>query len=85
MMREKSGRQIPLMECSANMGDYLKGMDDNQVQNLINEANESGAFAGLENRRYINTKRQCRKLGIAKSSSGRASLFVLAATRFHLQ
>ncbi|MCH4146919.1 MAG: hypothetical protein LKG25_01690 [Prevotella sp.] len=48
MMREKSGRQIPLMECSANMGDYLKGLDDNQVQNLINEANESGAFAGLK-------------------------------------
>lgn len=43
----KSGREIPLMECSAGYHDYLKGMDENAVSNLIQEANESGAFPGL--------------------------------------
>ena len=43
----KSGRQVPLMECSAGYHDYLKGLDANAVSNLIEEANKSGAFPGL--------------------------------------
>lgn len=44
----KSGRQIPLMECSAGYHDYLDGLDDNSIANLIEEANESGNFPGLK-------------------------------------
>lgn len=44
----KSGRQIPLMECSAGYEDYLNGLDRNAVSNLIQKANESGAFPGLK-------------------------------------
>lgn len=44
----KSGRQIPLMECSAAYTDYLKGLDKNSVANLVEQANESGTFPGLK-------------------------------------
>lgn len=44
----KSGRQIPLMECSAAYDDYLKGLDKNSVDNLTQAANESGRFPGLK-------------------------------------
>jgi len=48
LMREKSGEQIPLMECSAGFEDYLRGLDKDKIQNLINEANKSRAFPGLK-------------------------------------
>lgn len=44
----KSGRQIPLMECSANYNEYLQGLDKNSVANLVEQANESGTFPGLK-------------------------------------
>lgn len=43
----KSGKQIPLMECDANYEDYLHGLDQNSIDNLIQEANESGRYPGL--------------------------------------
>lgn len=44
----KSGRQIPVMECSAGYNEYLKGLDDNAIANLTEKANESGRFPGLK-------------------------------------
>ncbi len=44
----KSGRQIPLMECSAAYTDYLQGLDKNSINNLTQAANESGRFPGLK-------------------------------------
>lgn len=44
----KSGRQIPLMECSAGYRDYLKGLDDNNITNLTESAENSGRFPGLK-------------------------------------
>ena len=44
----KSGRQIPLMECSAGYYDYLSGLDENSVNNLIQKANETGRYPGLK-------------------------------------
>lgn len=47
-MTGKMGNQIPLMECSAGYKDYLDGLDKNSVNDLINEAHESGQFPGLK-------------------------------------
>jgi len=44
----KSGRRIPLMECSALYADYLRGLDAAQVANLAEEAGAEGRFAGLK-------------------------------------
>ena len=44
----KSGRQIPLLECGAGYADYLNGLDENSIANLIQEANESGKYAGIK-------------------------------------
>ncbi len=44
----KSGRQIPLMECAAGYEEYLSGLDDNGISNLIEEANNSGRYPGLK-------------------------------------
>lgn len=44
----RSGRDIPLMECSAGYEDYLNGMDDGQVAELIDEATRSGRYPGLK-------------------------------------
>lgn len=44
----KSGRQIPLMECSASFRDYLDGLDENSINSLIEKANNSGNFPGLK-------------------------------------
>ncbi|MBM6993129.1 MAG: hypothetical protein I3J02_07690 [Prevotella sp.] len=44
----KSGQQIPLMECGAGYADYLKGLDENSIANLIEEANLSGRYGGLK-------------------------------------
>ncbi len=44
----KSGKQIPLMECSAQYQDYLQGLDKNEIENLIEEATISGQFPGLK-------------------------------------
>lgn len=44
----KSGRHIPLMECSAGYADYLQGLDPDAVAALTGEANQAGRFAGLK-------------------------------------
>ncbi len=44
----KSGRTIPLMECGAMYADYLSGLDENSISNLIEEANEAGKYPGLK-------------------------------------
>lgn len=44
----KSGKQMPLMECGAQYQQYLNGMDENSVANLIESANESGRYPGLK-------------------------------------
>lgn len=44
----KSGRQMPLMECGAKYNDYLDGLDENSVANLIEVANNSGRYPGLK-------------------------------------
>lgn len=44
----KTGKTIPLLECSASFDDYLKGMDANSVRQLNDEANKAGRFPGLK-------------------------------------
>lgn len=44
----KSGRQIPLMECGAGYDEYLSGLDENRIANLIEEANNAGRYPGLK-------------------------------------
>ena len=44
----KTGKTIPLMECSASYDDYLKGMDRNSIAQLNEEANAAGRFPGLK-------------------------------------
>lgn len=44
----KSGKQIPLMECGATYEDYLDGLDENSIQELTEEANNSGNYPGLK-------------------------------------
>jgi hypothetical protein len=48
MQVSKSGRQIPLMECSAAYEDYLQGLDENAIINLTEQANSTGRFPGLK-------------------------------------
>lgn len=44
----KSGRNVPLMECGAKYNDYLNGLDENRIANLIEAANNSGRYPGLK-------------------------------------
>lgn len=44
----KTGKTIPLLECSASYNDYLKGLDSNAVKQLNEEANKTGRFPGLK-------------------------------------
>lgn len=44
----KSGRSVPLMECGAKYNDYLNGLDENSIANLIEEANNAGRYPGLK-------------------------------------
>lgn len=44
----RSGRQTPLMECGAKFNDYLGGLDENSIANLIEEANNAGRYPGLK-------------------------------------
>ncbi|MBO4660689.1 MAG: hypothetical protein J5610_04450 [Prevotella sp.] len=43
----KSGRQVPLMECGAQYQQYLDGLNENSVANLIEDANNAGLYPGL--------------------------------------
>ena len=44
----KSGKQIPLMECAAPFGDYLNGLDEDAIQEIIDNANYAGNYPGLK-------------------------------------
>lgn len=44
----KSGRVVPLMECGAKYNDYLDGLDENSIANLIEQANNAGRYPGLK-------------------------------------
>lgn len=44
----KSGKQTPLMECSALYEDYLDGLNEDAIQELIENANNSGIYPGLK-------------------------------------
>ena len=43
----KSGRQMPLMECGAQYYQYLEGLDENSIANLMEAADQEGRFPGL--------------------------------------
>lgn len=44
----RSGRQLPVMECSATYAEYLDGLDVNAIHNITVAANDAGRFAGLK-------------------------------------
>ena len=44
----KSGKQIPLMECGASYEDYLEGLDEDAIQQLMDNANYAGNYPGLK-------------------------------------
>ena len=45
---EKSGKQIPLMECGATYHDFLDGLNENYIQEVTEQANDAGLFPGLK-------------------------------------
>lgn len=45
---EKSGKQIPLMECSARYDEYLVGMDHDYISTITQQANSYGEYPGLK-------------------------------------
>ena len=44
----RSGRTVPVMECSATYDEYLRGLDANAVRNLAADAGNAGRFPGLK-------------------------------------
>lgn len=44
----RSGRQVPTLTITAQYDDYLWGMNENNVANLIEDANKRGSFSGLK-------------------------------------
>lgn len=44
----KSGKQIPLMECGAEYGDFLDGLDEESIQEVTDKANYAGEYPGLK-------------------------------------
>ena len=48
VMAGKSGRNVPLMECGAQYQQYLNGLDENSIANLVEAANEAGLYPGLK-------------------------------------
>lgn len=43
----RTGRQIPVMECGAQYPQYLNGLDENTIENLMEEAGQKGVYPGL--------------------------------------
>ena len=39
---------MPLMECGAQYQQYLNGLDENSIANLVEAANEAGLYPGLK-------------------------------------
>lgn len=44
----QSGRAVPLMECGALYQQYLNGLDENEIANLIAAASKAGRYPGLK-------------------------------------
>lgn len=44
----RSGRHVPLMECGAKFNDYLLGLDENRIADLIERAENAGRYPGLK-------------------------------------
>lgn len=44
----KNGRQIPVMQCYTTFNEYMAGMKENEVANMIQTAEENGNFPGLK-------------------------------------
>lgn len=44
----KTGAQIPVMECGATFGQYLQGLNEDEIARLVEQANLSGAYPGLK-------------------------------------
>lgn len=44
----KTGRAIPLMECGATYSDYLQGLDESSIADLISTAERAGRYPGLK-------------------------------------
>lgn len=44
----KSGKALPLMECSATYADYLSGLDENAIAEITEKANAAALFPGLK-------------------------------------
>ena len=44
----KSGKMIPVMECSALYADFLKGMNEKYISSIIENANIYGEYPGLK-------------------------------------
>lgn len=47
VVTDKSGRETHTMECGAQYQQYLKGLDENSIANLIEDANKSGQYPGV--------------------------------------
>jgi len=47
-LSSKTDRPVPVMECKAEFAQYLKGMDEDMVSELITEAIDAGAYPGLK-------------------------------------
>lgn len=45
---EKSGKVVNAMECGAQYQQYLKGLNENDIANLIEEANKRGEYPGMK-------------------------------------
>lgn len=45
---EKSGKNIPLVECSARFDEYLSGMDHDYISSITQQANSYGNYPGLK-------------------------------------
>lgn len=48
MFQTKSGKQIPLMECSADYRVFLKGLNKSEIRRITEEAIRAGRFPGMK-------------------------------------
>lgn len=44
----RSGRAVPVMECSATYDEFLNGLDADEIRQLDSKAQAAGRFAGLK-------------------------------------
>lgn len=48
VIRGATGSMTPLMECGATYGAYLKGLDENRIREITEEADGRGEYPGLK-------------------------------------